>query len=159
MLGLSTFYGSPVSSYAENKLELAGIGTLLAVSRQPGLNELACVRFAEEFGRDNVFIVTNTREAGHEKHLVSGESSGRVLFGGEQSIDELLRVVKDGATVNNTELSDEFGYDAYRDKYPDGIVLFGIDPAGKLRFPVDDEALEPTGGWQIAALRMPEADA
>lgn len=159
MLGLSTFYGSPVSSYAENKLDLAGIGTLLAVSRQPGLNELACVKFAEEFGRDNVFIVTNTREAGHEKHLVSGESSGRVLFGGEQSIDELLRIVKDGATVNSTELSDEFGYDAYRDKYPDGILLFGIDPGGKLRFPVDDEAFEPTSGWQIAALRMPEAEA
>ncbi len=153
MLGLSTFYGSPVSTYAENNLELAGLGTLLAVSRQPGLNELSCVRFAEEFGRDHVFVITNTREAANEKHFVSGEASGRVLFDGRHAIDELLRAVKDGAAVSKTELTDEFGFDAYEKKYPDRIVLFAVDAGDKLRFPVADEAFEPRSGWQITALK------
>ena len=152
MLGLSTFYGSPVSTYADDNLELAGLGTLLAVSRQPGLNELSCVRFAEEFGRDHVFVVTNTLEATHEKHFVSGEAKGRVLFGGERSIDELLRILKDGATVGNTELTKEFAFDAYLEKYPKRIILFATDNAGKLRFPVADQPFEPDAGWKITAL-------
>ena len=156
MLGLSTFYGSPVSTYADDNLDLAGLGTLLAVSRQPGLNELSCVRFAEEFGRDHVFVVTNTLEASHEKHFVSGEAKGRVLFGGERSIDELLRILKDGATVGNTELTKEFGFDAYLEKYPKRIVLFASDSAGKLRFPVADQPFEPDVGWQISALTPSE---
>jgi len=155
MLGLSTFYGSPVSAYAEQNLELSGLGTLLAVSRQPGLNELACVRFAEEFGRDHVFVVSNTSEGTHGKHFVSGEAKGRVLFGGERSIDELLRVIKDGATVSNTELTKEFGIDAYLEKYPDRIILFAIDAADDLKFPVSDEAFEPGAGWLIVALTPP----
>jgi CPA1 family monovalent cation:H+ antiporter len=157
MQGLKTFYGSPVSSYAEHNLELTGLGTLLAVSRQPGLNELSCVRFAEEFGRDNVFIVSNTREASHEKHFVSGESRGRVLLGGERSIDELLRLLKDGASVSNTELTDEFGYEAYVERYPTRVVLFAIDTGDSLRFPVTDETFEPAEGWQLVALTPSDA--
>jgi CPA1 family monovalent cation:H+ antiporter len=152
MLGLSVFYGSPVSTYAEDNLDLTGLGTLLAVSRQPGLNELACVRFAEDFGRDHVYVVGNRAETAHAKHNVSGETSGRVLFGGEYSIDDLIGRINSGASIKTTELTSEFGHPEYKAANSDSLILFAIDPNGRMRFPVADERFEPVEGWTVSAI-------
>ena len=152
MKGLPVFYGSPVSRYAEDNLDLAEMGTLLATSRRPGLNELACTRFANEFGRDHVFIVSNGREASHEKHMVSGATAGRLLFDGEQTIDSLLTRVKDGATVKTTELSDEYDFARYCTEHSGRLVIFAIDAEGNIRFPVHDEKFEPQSGWHVVAI-------
>ncbi len=153
MLGLPVFYGSPVSSYAEDNLSLTGLGTLLAMSRRPGLNELACVRFAADFGRDHVFVLSSESESAHEKHSVSGEIGGRRIFGGDHSLDDLIIQLRSGASVKTTELTAEFGLEAYRAEHPDHLFLFAIDTNDRLRFPVADEEFEPTEGWTITALR------
>ena len=155
MMGLPVFYGSPVSSYADRVLDLTGLGNLLAVSRGPGLNELACVRFAVDFGRDHVFVLEHRSERGHDKHSISGEVSGRVLFSGEFSIDDLVARIQAGQNPKTTELTPEFGLENYREQNPDALILFAIDDSGKLRFPVIDERFRPVGGWTITALTPP----
>ena len=152
MMGLPVFYGSPVSSYAEDNLELGEIGTLLATSRRPGLNELACTRFANDFGRDHVFVVSNDRETSHEKHKVSGATAGRLLFDGEHTIDALLARVKTGATAKTTELSDEYDFARYCSEHDTRLVIFAIDDEDNVRFPVPDEKFEPRTGWQVVAI-------
>ena len=152
MMGLPVFYGSPVSGYAERSLDLTGLGTLLAVSRRPGLNELACVRFASDFGRDHVFVVGGRSESKREKHSVSGEIGGRVLFGGRHSVDDLIARIASGQAPKTTELTEEFGIEDYRERYPDSLILFATDAGGRLRFPVDDESFAPDAGWTITAL-------
>jgi NhaP-type Na+/H+ or K+/H+ antiporter len=152
MMGLPVFYGSPVSGYAERSLDLTGLGTLLAVSRRPGLNELACVRFASDFGRDHVFVIGGRSESDHEKHSVSGEIGGRRLFPGEQTIDDLIARIARGQAPKTTELTAEFGIDDYVARYPDNLILFAADAEGRLRFPVDDESFSPDAGWSITAL-------
>ena len=152
MMGLPVFYGSPVSSYAEDNLDLGEIGTLLATSRRPGLNELACTRFANDFGRDHVFVVSNDRETSHEKHKVSGATAGRLLFDGEHTIDTLLARVKTGATTKTTELSDEYDFSRYSAEHSGRLVVFAIDAEDNIRFPVPDEKFEPVSGWQIVAI-------
>ncbi len=158
MMGLPTFYGSPVSTYSEDKLETAGLGNLLAVSRQPGLDELACVRFAGDFGRDHVFVMSTTREKDHEKHKVSGEISGRHLFDDEVNIDELIRALKSGAQIKLNSLTAEFTFEAYSEKHPDNLVLFAVDTTQHIRFPVPDEEFKPQTGWTIAALTGQSVD-
>lgn len=155
MAGLPVFYGSPVSSYAEDHLDLAGIGTLVAVSRQPGLNELSCIRFAEDFGRDHVFAMHTRRESGHEKHNVTGQMVGRMLCNGDETVEELVRMLRGDAAVKRGDITESYPFDAFQKQYPDAVVLFGIDGDGKLRFPVCDEEFEPTAGWQIAAVLRP----
>ena len=152
MMGLPVFYGSPVSSYAERSLDLTGLGNLLAVSRRPGLNELACVRFADDFGRDHVFVLEHRSEAGHDKHSISGQVSGRVLFGGDLSIDDLVTRIRSGQLPRTTELTTEFDLEDYRKRNPDGLILFATDKSDRLRFPVDDDPFEPVAGWKITAL-------
>jgi CPA1 family monovalent cation:H+ antiporter len=152
MRGLPVFYGSPVSGYAERGLDLTGLGTLVAVSRRPGLNELACVRFSAEFGRDNVFVLGHRSEKTHAKHSISGAVSGRVLFGGDLSIEELVSRIAAGYLPKTTELTNEFTLKDYEAQNPESLILFAIDTKGQLRFPVDDEPLDPAAGWSLTAL-------
>ena len=156
MKGLPVFYGSPVSSYADRHLELLGLGNLLALSHRPGLNELACVRFRYDFGRDSVYTVRQASEREHEKYQISGESGGRVLFSGKHSINDLLAKIGRGAEIKNTELTQEFDISAHRERYPDGIILFVTDARKKLHFPVADSELPESPGTTVTML-LPDA--
>lgn len=156
MKGLPVFYGSPVSSYADRHLELLGLGNLLALSHRPGLNELACVRFRYDFGRDAVYTVRQASEREHEKYQISGESGGRVLFSGKHSINDLLAKIAEGAEIKNTELTQEFDMSAHRERYPDGIILFVTDARQKLHFPVADSELPESPGTTVTSL-LPDA--
>jgi NhaP-type Na+/H+ or K+/H+ antiporter len=152
MKGLPVFYGSPVSSYADRHLNLLGLGNLLAVSHRPGINELACVRFRYDFGRQAVYTVRHASESKHEKYQVSGESAGRVLFSGKYSMGELLSRIAQGAKTKSTELTNEFDIAAHRERYPDGIILFVTDDNHKLHFPVEDKGLPERPGSIVTAL-------
>ncbi len=154
MRGLPVFYGSPVSDYAERNLDLLGLGNLLALSHRPGLNELACVQYKFEFGRDAVFTVKHESEETHEKHRISGESGGRILFGGKHSVNDMLRFILHGAKVRTTELSDEFTFADYRSKYPDRLILFAMDANGRLQFPLTEQDMPIHSGYTVAALVM-----
>ena len=96
MAGLPVFYGSPVSGYAGSHLDLIGLGHLLALSYRPGLDELACIRHRYEFGRDAVFAVPHQAERTQEKHRISDQSAGRIMFSGHLSMDRLLELVDGG---------------------------------------------------------------
>ena len=152
MAGLPVFYGSAVSEYAERHLDLTGLGKLLALSHRPGLNELACVSYRYEFGRENVYTIKQDAEGGHEKHQISGEAAGRVLFGGKISIEELLSLIARGAKTKTTEITESFTFDDYRAKYPDRIVLFVMTAGGVLQFPLRQEAAKVSAGSRITAL-------
>ena len=167
MAGLPVFYGSPVSSYAEahpgrvvglgprRHLQLTGLGNLLAMSRRPGLNELACMRFSQDFGRDHVFTMKSVQEGEHGKHKVSGERIGRVLFNGELSLEKLIGRVLEGCAIVMTELTEEYSFDAYKQAHADSVIVFFVDPRGHVRFPVGDEKVDPAPDWKVAALRKP----
>jgi CPA1 family monovalent cation:H+ antiporter len=152
MKGLPVFYGSPVSSYADRHLNLLGLGNLLAVSHRPGINELACVRFSYDFGRQAVYTVRHGSEGKHEKYQVSGGSAGRVLFAGKYSMSDLLSRIAGGARTKSTELTNEFDIAAHRQRYPDGIILFVTDDNHKLHFPVEDAELPERPGSIVTAL-------
>lgn len=157
MKGLPVFYGSPVSSYADRHLNLLGLGNLLALSHRPGINELACVRFRYDFGRQAVYTVRHASEGEHEKYQVSGESGGRVLFSGKYSIGDLLSRIARGAEFKATELTNQFDIAAHRERYPDGVILFVTDDKQKLHFPVGGAELPERPGSIVTAL-IPKAE-
>ena len=151
MMGIPTFYGSAVSSYADENLDLTGLGTLLSLSRQPGLNELACVRFTEDFGRDHVFTISNHVQGEHDKHKVTGESRGRVLLGDELSLEALQERIDAGQKLKTTKLSEEFDYEAYLEQHPKRQPVYFTDDSGHVHFPVVDSDFTPKTGWTVSA--------
>jgi len=159
MAGLPVFYGSPVSRYAESHLDLIGLGHLLALSHRPGLNELACIRYRYEFGRDAVFTVPQQAERSHEKHRISGQSGGRVLYSGRLSMNQLLELVESGVKARTTEITESFTFKDYREKYPRRLVVFITDDSGHLQFPVDEDALRVPAGAKVTAFAPVDGDA
>ena len=151
MAGLPVYYGSPVSEYAERHLDLIGLGHLLALSHRPGLNELACVRYRYEFGRESVFTIKQLTEAENEKHQVSGETIGRVLYEGKMSMNELQTIIDSGTVTRETEITENFSLEDYRARYPDAVILFATDRKGRLHFPVGG-ATGIAAGMKIMAL-------
>ena len=156
MAGLPVFYGSPVSDYAERHLDLTGLGKLLALSHRPGLNELACVRYRYEFGRESVYTIRQDAEASHEKHKISGESGGRVLFGGRFSVEYLQDLIGETVVTKTTEITKNFSYEDYREKYPQRQVLFMITGNNVLRFPLRDSDEKVPPGTRVTALVLGE---
>jgi len=158
MAGIPVFYGSPVSSYAERHMDLIGLGRLLALSDRPGLNELACVKFRYEFGRENVYTLKQPSEGSHAKHEISGQAAGRVLYDGARSMNELEKLVARGAEAHTTEITESFKVSDYLEKHPDRVVLFIATENGHIRFPLGDTDLKIGAGSKITALAVPADD-
>ncbi len=152
MAGLPVFFGSAVSVYAERHMNLLGLGKLLALSDQPGLNELACVKFRYEFGMDSVFTGRHHTESSHEKYQVSGDSAGRLLFAGKRTLEDLADIFAGDVQTGTTEITDNFSYENYREKHPNRIILFITSNDGHIRFPVAEESEKISKGDRITAL-------
>ncbi len=63
MDGLRTFYGNPVSEYAEQRLDLVGLGKLLGLSPERSINTVAGMRFGNEFGQHNIYALRTSVDA------------------------------------------------------------------------------------------------
>ncbi len=160
MAGIPTYYGSPMSSHAESTLDLTGIGRLFAVSRNAGVNQLACTYFAHQFGRREVFILPVTleeRESETTKHGVSSELPGRRLFAPDVSLSKLLSYMSQGAEIRVTKLTETFGYKEYK-KEGDGLRIPLVAWSEKGRLAPYSPRWEQTldGGWSVASLTLRE---
>ena len=129
MLGLPIFHGSPVSQYADQKLDLIGIERMLGLSRNDDLNILASQRYRHEFGANNIFILNKTTKKKSEKHDVSVEMRGNSLFGEDVSHSKVASLMSRGAEIKATQLTEAFTLENYY-KVHDGraIPLFLIQP-------------------------------
>lgn len=69
MEGLNTFYGNPVSEYADSHMDL---GHILGLSPQCELNALACMRYRLEFGENSLFSLPSAdKDTGSEKLTIA----------------------------------------------------------------------------------------
>ncbi|MFT5133718.1 MAG: hypothetical protein ACI9SC_002191 [Gammaproteobacteria bacterium] len=158
MENLDTYYGNPISEHADRHLDLVGIGRMLAMSGRGNLDILASLRFRSEFGNNNVFELATSRDRViNDKHKISTRHRGRQLFGADITHGMLATWIRNGAEVRNTQLSEEFDFDTYLNRYGDQCIpLFTIDPKKRLHpFTVENE-LKPEPTWTIVSLIKPE---
>lgn len=152
MEGLPTFYGKVVSEHADRRLDLVGIGQLLALSSVQEENALAAMRYRTEFGSANLYSLQVTSEK--EGDTKTGKPPyGHIAFGEDVSFTRLSRMVANGAKIHSTGLSEEFGFDEYYKKYYDRAVpLFAINPRGKLRVFTAEGKLKLAPDWTLVSL-------
>lgn len=154
MEGLETFYGNPVSGYADQHLDLVGIGKLLALSPLRGINAVAGMRYRAEFGEENVYTLLTSTEANvSEKHQLATEQRGYILFGPDITYGKFSSLLSQGAEIRSTRLSEEFDFtDFLATKGGDVIPLFAINPKGRLHAFLVNHELEPGPGWTLISL-------
>jgi hypothetical protein len=155
MENVPAFYGKVVSEDADRRLDLVGIGQLLALSSVQEENALAAMRYRTEFGATNIYTLQVTSEK--EGDTRTGKPPyGHIAFGEDVSYTQLSKMLAKGAEIRSTMLTDEFGFDEYYKKYYGrAIPLFAINPRGKLLVYTAGSNVEPTAGWTIISLIEP----
>ena len=158
MEGLTTYFGNPISEHADRNLDLVGIGKMFAMSGRGNLDTLAGLRFRTEFGSNEIYeLKTNREKIIAEKHTVSNRHRGHQLFGENISYGELANWIGNGAEIKKTQISKEFSYEQFLEKYQSSsIPLFAMDSKNKLRIFTAEQELKPEAGWAIVSLVMPE---
>ncbi len=162
MLGLKVFLGNPVSSLAEKEINLVGIGRMLGLSQNEDLNFLAAQRYQREFGKKGIFTLgSQASQFKSERHLVSEDMKGQVLFGGDCTYGKLASMIARGAVMRTTNISEEFTLEDYIKQYGDNkvIPMFVVTTKKKLlvltKSPTKEEVVS---GCKIIALVPVEED-
>ncbi len=152
MAGLRTYMGTLVSDDADRRLDLVGIGRLLALSHRAPLNALACLRYAREFGTANVFNVRSGDAAEG-----ATRSAGRVLFKEGDTLERLeALIVQQGFEIRHTNLTEEFDFqDMIEGQGPESVLLYAVSPARTVHPFSEDRVFRAGPGWRIAYLDRP----
>ncbi len=159
MAGMRTYYGNPVSADADRRLDLVGIGRMLAFSPRPAFNALVCLKFRPEFGADGVYAIRTTgekeKEARHAPTL-----RGRYLFSEDATLGKLSSLLSQGWEIRATPLSESYDFEAYQQHYQGRVIpLFAIDPKQRLHIFTQEAPPSPGEGWTILGLVPPAEEA
>ncbi|TAN03889.1 MAG: sodium:proton antiporter [Rhodanobacteraceae bacterium] len=157
MAGLATFFGNPTSQHAALHLDLTGIGRLLALSTRRELNSLACMHYRQEFGRERVYrLRVLAPEDATDRAAFAGSLRAKALFGGDMTHMRFAELLQAGWRIKSSALTDAFGWPAFVAQHgADSMLLFGVEPNGRLRVVSNRRKTEPKSGWSVIALVSP----
>ena len=174
LAGLPTMVANVLSPQVSERIEMTGIGRLLALTPNNEVNSLACLQHARHFGRSNVFMLSQESarqkekarrkgEASEKKSDVTEEVRGRVVFEGGTTYDVLDDLIGQGGEVRSTGLTRQFAYDDWRRVHDaDGrraVVLFVIDEDGAVLVNAADKPIQPKSEQSIVSLTLEDAGA
>lgn len=155
MEGLATYHGSVLAEAAHEKLDLTGIGRLLAVTPNAEVNTLAVMHFIEAFGRAGVYQLVPVDHRTGGKGDVAHELRGRRLFGDNITLEQLTQRLEAGAIIKATRMTPEFEHEDFIERYGGGsIPLLLISETGALTV-IDGEPTSPKAGQTLISLVEP----
>jgi len=104
----------------------------------------------------NSFVGTGEEERKQGRERVSTHLRGRYLFGQEVTYEYLDRRFKSGALLKKTKLTEEFGFEAFLERYgSDAVPLFLITESDKLIIFTAENPPTPKAGHTLIALVTP----
>ncbi len=157
MAGLPTFHGSILAEQVLDKIELGGLGKLIASTPNDWVNILTVRRFARIFGKVNCFQVMARQSDNHDdRHRYL---RGRRLWSQDVSHAGMASRLASSHEVKATKISEQFDYDAYQKQYgADAIPLFVIHEGKKLEPVTADEPVVPQPDSVLIGLVREEKD-
>ncbi|HWP92813.1 MAG TPA: sodium:proton antiporter [Thermodesulfobacteriota bacterium] len=155
-MGLPVFRANILSKSVLDKIELDGIGYLVAVTPNDEVNSLAALHFRDVLGRSNVYQLSpmSGGKEGRKEDVISEHLRGRTLFGPEETYYSMTSLFDNGAVVKRTHLTDDFDYNAFRSMYGDkAISLFLARKGGEeLVVYAEDNVPTPKPGQTLVSL-------
>lgn len=154
MLGLKTYWGNAVSEHADRRLNLTGIGRMLALSANDDFNALAAKHYRMEFGDNNIYSVRNEKAARKpSKEKASIKHGGQPLFQETATREYLCTLAAAGAEIKTTLLTDQFPYEKYlRQENVRRVPLFAIDPKNRIHPLTPNRKISPQANWKIIGI-------
>jgi NhaP-type Na+/H+ or K+/H+ antiporter len=159
MENLPTFYGNPVSEYAEKHLDISSIGKLVATSPLKDLNALACSKYRSDFGSQNLFYLNSSSEANiSSKHQVAETHRGLILLNEAYTYTKLNNEFKKGAKLKTTNISEEFTFHDLMSQQKNQVPIFAIDKKHNLVFFTQKDLIQPKAGWKVTSIVLSKQD-
>lgn len=157
MAGIPAFYASIFADNVLDRVEISGIGKLMAMTSNDDVNSLAALHFAPVFGRSQVYQLMPEDEKlleAHSRHL-----RGRFLFGKGMTHMALSQRFTDEAVVKKTRLSEEFGFEELKAQYGGEVLpLFLITEEGNLQVFTAEGNIKMRAGQTLLSLVSPDAE-
>lgn len=148
--GLRAVQADVLSDRAIERLELGGIGRVLALTPNDGVNALAAQQFVHEFGRQNVYQLAPAGD-GHQR--LARRLRGRTLFDESATFEELSRRFAAGMRLRAVPFQDGSGAkELARHFGTDTLPLFLIDARKRLYIQDFDNPLKGQPGMTLIAL-------
>ena len=144
--GLPFYHGEILNEATEHNLDLGPYQVLVAATDNEAYNTLVCNEFAHEVGRDSVYQLG---EAGDDddKHALPLSLRGRAIFESGFGVPELTERQQWGWGVRKTKLSEQFGFEAAKEKMPpESHPLLVLRDNGNIRFFTHAAEPEPRAG-------------
>lgn len=156
--GCRAHYASIISEELLNELQFDGIGRLLALTPNDEVNALAVLRFADVFGRSEVYQLPPTIAADHRaRESLPGHFRGRMLFTSTATFGVISSRHRAGAVIKKTSLTPTFDFAAFKDHYRTrALPLFVITETGNLSICTVDRAPAPRPGQTLISLVDPD---
>ncbi len=153
MEGLSAYHGSILSEETVERVDLGGIGRLLAVTSNDEANALAALHFSEIFGRSEVYQLPTSAPRPHpEREFSPKHLRGRTLFSDQLTYAQLTDRFREGAVIKRTTLTREFDYEAFRKHYGDRAVPLFVVGDNRLQIFNADRPPTPRPGQKLISL-------
>jgi NhaP-type Na+/H+ or K+/H+ antiporter len=156
--GLEVYYGNAYSEEVLERLDLTGIGRLLAMTSNDEVNSLAALHFPEVFSRAEVYqLPLGMGTPGEDAHdLAAQHLTGRILFGATLNYSFLDQQFTQGGRIEGTKLTEAYTYqDLQAEHGQRAIPLFAITPRGKLLIYTNDSRNQPQPGQILISLVLP----
>ncbi len=155
MAGIPAFYASIFADNVLDRVEINGIGKLMAMTTNDDVNSLAALHFAPLFGRSQAYQLMPEDETlldAHSRHL-----RGRFLFGKGLTHAALTEWFTGEAVVKKTKLSEEYGLDELKVRYAGKVLpLFLITEEGNLQVFTAENKTKPQAGQSLISLVRPQ---
>ena len=160
MEGLPVYYGSVISDYIMNEIELTGIGRLLALTPNPEVNSLAALHFSKIFGRNEVFQLSTKGENENNNDELSRELRGYTLFSKNINFDFIMETFNRALITKSTTLTKQFSFDTFLNKYgkENVVPLFLIDQDNELKIFTHESKPKPDNGDTLISLVPKDQD-
>jgi NhaP-type Na+/H+ or K+/H+ antiporter len=153
MAGLPVCFASISSEFVHDDTDLGEIGRLMAVTPNDEVNTLACLAFAEQFGRAGVYQLAAPESTSERYEPNTSHRRGRTLFRKGVTFDVFQELWEKGAQVKRTLLSADFTYEDFRKRHGEkALVLFTVDEQGRLKIRTADDETVPKAGHKVIAL-------
>jgi CPA1 family monovalent cation:H+ antiporter len=149
--GIPTFFANVYSETVLERVELGGIGRLLAMTGNDDINSLVALHFTPIFERYHIYqLVPEEQTLGG---AVSRHLRGRSLFGERLTHSELSRRFLSGWSLQTIRVSENFDYTTYLSTYEGQVVpLFLIGSGGQLQVLIADGNVKPSPGQIMISL-------
>jgi hypothetical protein len=130
-----------------DRLDLHGIGRLLAVTANDEVNALAALHFKEVFGRSEVYQLPYKKKEISGEHSVSPDLRGRRLFGEDFTYQKINQITDDSAVIKIMEIDSDDDLNIIEQN--NLIPLMLIDTQNNLQIYTDEQALTPVTGTKL----------